>query len=110
MQPVLDYIFGWEVFSFGVGILLVAGSLLVADEFKEFTAARVCFALTAVWIVGKMFMWCYLTNDSFYTRALVTFVVVGLVGVGASEGMRLIGEREARSEKNLPQQAETKKP
>jgi hypothetical protein len=110
MHPILEYLFGWEVFPFGAGILFAAGCLLVADEFKKFTAARILFSLTAFWIIGKVLMWSYVTYDGFYTRGIITFVIFGLVGVGTSEGIRLIGQREAKADSNNMQQERPKKP
>ena len=107
MQPILDHIFGWEVFSFGVGILLVAGSQLVADEFKQYTAAKVCLYMAAAWIWGKVLMWSYLTSQGFQIRAFVAFLVFGAVGVGLSEMVRLI---KVKADTNNQQQGEPKKP
>jgi hypothetical protein len=97
MGRILEITFSWDVFAVGLSVLLFAGGLMVADEFKKFTAARVLFIWSALWIVGKVLMWSYLTNNNFYIRGLVTFVIVGLVGVGTSEGMRLIRSREIKT-------------
>ena len=55
-------------------------------------------------------MWSYLTTERFFIRALLTFVVIGLVGVGISEAMRLVGQKESTGEANVPQQAKPTPP
>jgi hypothetical protein len=110
MPRVLEYIFGWEVFSFGVGLLLVAGTLLVADEFRKYTAGRVAFYLAGAWIIGKILMWSIFTSEKFIMRGILTFLVVGLVGVGISEAARLISQKQGTAEASAPQPAEPPKP
>ena len=73
---------------------------MVADEFKKFTAARVCFIWASLWIIGRIFMWSYLTTSNANIRVLITFVAIGLVGTCTSEGMRLISAREAKIDNN----------
>ena len=97
MRVILDYIFDWLPFGFGVPILIGVGFALLADEFKAFRAARVCFYLATTWMYGKVFMWAYLTSDRFHTRAVVAFLVFGFVGVGLIEALRLTRHREINS-------------
>ncbi len=96
MRTMLDYVFGWEVFSFGVGLLLLAGSLMVSDEFKKYPAAKILFCLAAIWIFGKVLMWSFFTSEKFTVRTTIAFLVCGFVGAGLAEAMHLIGEREAK--------------
>jgi hypothetical protein len=94
MKVILEYIFDWLPFGFGVPILIGVGLAMLADEFKAFTAARGCFSLAALWIYGKVFMWAYLTSDRFQIRAVVVFLVFGFVGIGLIEALRLTRHRE----------------
>jgi len=68
MKVILDYIFDWLPFGFGVPILIATGLAMLADEFKAFTAARVCFYVATAWIYGKVLMWAYLTSDKIHVR------------------------------------------
>ena len=105
MQAILEYIFAWEVFSLGVGTLLAAAFLLVSDEFKQFKAATICLYTVAVWTFGKVLMWSYVTSDRFRTRAIVTFLVFGTVGVALTETGRLFNRRKARPDTKSSQKA-----
>ncbi len=94
MSSLLQLIFGDLVVSLGVSLLVAAGCLLVSDEFKKFSAARALFYLAAAWTCGRALMWSVFTSDSFYTRAVATFLVFGLVGVGLTEALRATNHRE----------------
>src|SRR5713226_5984595 len=94
MIAILDYIFDWLPFGLGVSILIGTGFVLLADEFKAFKAARVCFYLATAWIYGKALMWAYFTSDRFQVRGVVAFLVFGFVGMGLSEALRLTSHRE----------------
>jgi hypothetical protein len=94
MQVVLEWLFDWLVFGFGVPIIIGVGFGLLADEFKEFRAARICFYLVALWIFGKVLMWAWLSPDRFAVKAIVGFVVFGAVGVGLIGILSLTTKRE----------------
>jgi hypothetical protein len=94
MQVVLEYIFDWLPFGIGVPILIGTGFLLIAEDFREFKAARVCFYLATFWIYGKVIMWSYFTSDRFLVRAVVAILVFGFVGLGLQETLRLTRRRE----------------
>src|SRR5271155_4120163 len=94
MHVVLDWLFDWLVFGFGVPILIGVGFTLLADEFKEFKAARVCFYLAAAWVCGKALMWSWSSQDSFVLKAVVGFFVFGIVGVALIGALRLAVKRE----------------
>ncbi len=94
MRALLDLIFDWLAFGFGVPILIGVGFALLADEFKAFKAARICFYIVAAWICGKVLMWSVFSSERFSLRAIVIFVVCGVVGVGLSEVLRLTTARE----------------
>jgi hypothetical protein len=102
MHALLDLIFDWLVFGFGVPILIGVGFALLADEFKAFQAGRVCFYVAALWIVGKVLMWSVFSSDKFPLRPFVIFLVCGVVGVSLSEALRLTAKRETHDAK--PQQ------
>jgi hypothetical protein len=108
MRVILDYVFDWLPFGFGVPILIVVGFTLLADEFKAFTATRVCFYLATVWIFGKVVMWGFFTSDRFHIRAVVVFLVFGIVGIGLTEVLRLTTRRE--TDKNSPPNNQPKSP
>ncbi len=110
MRSMLDYVFGWEVFSLGVGLLLVAGSLTVSDEFKKYTAAKIFFCLAAIWIFGKILMWSFLTSEKFTVRTTIAFLACGFVGAGLAEAVRLIGQRESKADPPTTQQGKPKVP
>jgi hypothetical protein len=90
----LDLVFDWPVFGFGAPILIGVACFLVSDEVKAFKGAKACFYTAAAWVWGKVLMWAVLSNDSFRLRALVTFVVCGLVGVGLVEAIRVATKRQ----------------
>lgn len=90
----LDLAFGWPVFGAGAPTLVGVACFLVSDEIKAFRGAKVCFYVAAVWVWGKVVMWSVLSNDSFRLRALVTFLVCGVVGIGLVEGLRVVTKRE----------------
>jgi len=96
-REILDFIFGEFAVGIGVTLLIGAGFTLLADEFKAFKAARVCFYLATAWIYGKVFMWAYFTSDRFPVRAIVGFLAFGLVGVGLMEALRLTKNREVKT-------------
>ena len=108
MQPILEYVFAWEVLSLGVSLLIGATLVLVSDEFQKFQVARALFYLAAAWMVGKVLMWSYFSSERFFTRAVITFLVWGLVGVGTTEAVRLIKHRE--NETSTVEQDEKKQP
>lgn len=95
MHPILDLLFGEFAVGTGVTLLIGAGFTLLADEFKKFGAAKVCFYAAVAWTYGKVLMWGYFTHESFYIRAMAVFLVFGLVGVGLVEALRLTDHRKA---------------
>lgn len=102
MRALLDPIFDWPTFGFGVPILISVGFGLLADEFKAFKAARICFYISAAWICGKVLMWSVFSSERFLLRATVIFVVFGVVGVGLSEVLRLTTTRETSGTNPAP--------
>jgi len=94
MHVVLDSLFDWLVVGFGVPILIGVGLALLADEFKEFIAARVCFYLAAAWVCGKALMWSWSAQDRFVVKALIGFFVFGTVGVALIGLLYLTTKRE----------------
>jgi hypothetical protein len=94
MRPILDSIFNEWVVGFGVPILVSLGIGMLADEFKEYKAARWCFWVSAVWVWGKILMWSAFTSQVFSIRAVIVFFVCGLVGIGLMESLRLTSKRE----------------
>jgi hypothetical protein len=97
MRVILEYIFDWLPLGLGVAVLIGAGFTLLGDDFKLFTAARTCFCIATAWMYGKVFMWDYFTSDRFYVRAVVSFLVFGLVGISLSEVLRLTRHREKKT-------------
>lgn len=67
---------------------------MLADEFKEYKAARWCFWISAVWLWGKMLMWSVFSSEAFSIRAIIVFLVCGVVGIGLMESLRLTTKRE----------------
>src|SRR5260370_7716216 len=102
MREVLDYIFDWLPFGFGVPIIIGTGFAMLADEFKAFKAARVCFYVATAWLYGKVFMWAYLTSDRFSVRAVLPFLVFGIVGLALIQAFRLTTTRQTPPETNTP--------
>ncbi len=94
-SSLIEPLFSWEVLSVGVGVLTAAGFALLADEFKQFSAARVCFSVSAVWLFGKVVMWSIFTSAKFSIRAGLTALVCAAIGIGVVEIMRLTASREA---------------
>lgn len=95
VRAILDYIFDWLPLGLGVSVLIGVGFTMLADEFKAFTAARICFYLAAMWIFGKVLMWGYFTSESFYTRTILAFLIFGIVGAAFLESLRLASRRES---------------
>jgi hypothetical protein len=94
MHIVLDSLFDWVLVGFGVPILIGVGLGLLADEFKEFKAARICFYLAAAWVCGKVLMWSWSTQDKFVVKALIGFFIFGTVGVALIGLLHLTTKRE----------------
>lgn len=99
MKGILDQVFDWLPFGIGVSILIGVGLAMLADEFKSFNAARVCFYVSALYAYGKILMWALFTAERFFVRATLTFLVFGVVGVGLIEALRLTTLREATTTK-----------
>src|SRR2546430_10520825 len=95
MPAVLDLLFNEWLVGFGVPILIGAGFTLLADEFKEFKAAKTCFIIAAAWAYVKVIMWGLTTPESFKIRVLVFAVVGAVVTVGLGEALRLTSRRQA---------------
>jgi hypothetical protein len=95
MRNILDQIFDSLPFGIGVPILIGVGLTMLADEFKLFNAARVCFYLSVVWAYGKVLMWACFTSERFVIRAILAFLVCGAVGVCLIEALRLTTYRES---------------
>ena len=95
MRPVLDFLFGDFAVGTGVALFIGAGFTLLADEFKKFGAAKICFYIAVAWVYGKVLMWGFFTHESFYIRVTSVFLVFGLVGVGLVEALRLANARKA---------------
>jgi hypothetical protein len=55
VRSVLEIVFD-DWFALCVPILIGAGFALPADEYKEYSAARICFWAAAVWVWGKALM------------------------------------------------------
>jgi hypothetical protein len=91
---IFHLLFNEWVVAFGAGTLLAIGSLMVADEFKKFPAARICFIIATIWVYGGMLMWSVFTSQPLYARVFVTFLVFGIVGVMLTEGLRAVNQRE----------------
>jgi hypothetical protein len=89
-----DFLFNEWVVGLGVPILIGLGFTLLADEFKEYRAARVCFWASALWACGKVIMWSAFAVNNFWGRAAAVFIVCGLASVGLSEALRLTTRRE----------------
>jgi hypothetical protein len=94
MQVVLEWLFDWLLVSIVVPTLIGVGLTLLADEFKQFRAARVCFYLATAWIFGKALMWSWSTQDRFLAKALIGFFVFGIVGVALIGVLHLTANRE----------------
>jgi len=94
MPVLLDLLFNEWLVGFGVPILVGIGLSLLADEFKEFTAARICFIFATLWAYGKMIMWGFTTPESFKVRALVIALVSASVAIGLVEALRLTTRRQ----------------
>jgi len=101
-RVILGFIFGDFAVGIGATLLIGAGFTLLADEFKAFKAARICFYLATAWIYGKVFMWAYFTSERFVVRATLAFLVCGVVGVSLIEALRLTTHREATAERPGP--------
>ena len=98
MHALLEILFNEWLVGFGVPILIGVGFTLLADEFKEYGAARWGFSISALWMCGKALMWSVFASDSFPVRAVIVFVVFGVVGIGLMEVLRLTDKRERQEE------------
>jgi hypothetical protein len=94
MHVALEWLFDWVLVTFVVSILIGAGFTLLADEFKEFKAAKACFYLAAAWLCGKTLMWSSTTQDRFVVKALIGFFLFGTVGVALIGALHLTTNRE----------------
>jgi hypothetical protein len=91
---ILDFILNDWMVGFGVPILVGLGFQMLADEFKEYKAARFCFCVSAFWLWGKTIMWSVSSSQNFSIRAVIVFLVCGLVGIGLMESLRLTSKRK----------------
>jgi Leucine-rich repeat (LRR) protein len=96
MYTLSETVFNEWLVGFCVPILIGAGFALLSDEFKEYTGARLCFWLSAIWMYGKVLMWSALSSEGFWTRAVIVFLVCGFVGIGLMQVLRLTAKREQR--------------
>jgi hypothetical protein len=94
----LDSILNEWLVGFGVPIIIGVAFTLLADEFKEYKAARWCFSISAVWLCGKVLMWSVLSSQNFGVRAISVFLAFGMVGIGLMESLRLTSKRERLAE------------
>jgi hypothetical protein len=94
VRLILDFILNEWVVGFGVPILVGLGIAMLADEFKEYKAARWCFWVSTVWLWGKILMWSVFSSQVFAIRAVIVFFVCGVVGIGLMESLRLTSKRE----------------
>lgn len=94
MHVVLEWLFDWVLVAFVVSIFIGAAFTLLADEFKEFKAAKACFYLAAAWLCGKTLMWSSTTQDRFVVKALIGFFLFGTVGVALIGALHLTTKRE----------------
>jgi hypothetical protein len=93
MSPLLNVIFSDLAMGLGFSLLATAGCLLLSDEFRKFKAAKAFFWLAAMWIAGRIIMWSVFTSESFVTRAIVTFIACGILGIGLAESLRATNNR-----------------
>jgi hypothetical protein len=77
MQALLEILFNEWLVGFGVPILIGVGFTLLADEFKEYGAARWCFSVSAVWMCGKVLMWSVFPRKKFPALCWVSVVPPG---------------------------------
>jgi hypothetical protein len=97
----LDFLFNDWLVGFGVPILIGVGFALLADEFKEYTAARWCFVVSAVWICGKVITWLVFSTQPLHTRVVIAFLVCGLAGVSLMGAFRLTAKREQSTSRRI---------
>jgi len=98
VRPILDSILNEWAVGFGAPILVSLGVGMLADEFKEYKAARWCFWVSAVWLWGKVLMWSVFSSQVFSIRAISVLLVCGVVGIGLMESLRLTSKRERLTE------------
>jgi Leucine-rich repeat (LRR) protein len=90
----MEIVFNEWVIGFCVPILIGAAFTLLADEFREYKAARVCFWSAAILVGGKAIMWSVFSSEVFSIRAVAVFFICGIVGIGLMESLRLTTRRE----------------
>jgi len=96
----------WLVWIAGAGIGVGVGVMSMAPP--DFYVARSAFSIAALCLLLKTAHWLVTTNAPLSSRAIGAFVVLGLLGVGWSEGLRWIGARElAAQSSNVSRVAET---
>jgi Leucine-rich repeat (LRR) protein len=94
VQSALQIVFNEWLVAFCVPILIGAAFTLLADEFKEYRAARICFWSAAILVWGKALMWSVFTSEVFAIRAVAVFLICGIVGTALMESLRLTTRRE----------------
>src|SRR5271156_2337239 len=99
MFDFLQLIFSESLFYFLVGTAFTVGCLMLTDEFKKFSIAKMFFITTVILLLGKVTMWTVLTNEKIAVRFVVTFIAFGIIGTGFAEAMRRTNQM-ARSNVN----------
>jgi hypothetical protein len=96
-------LFCWGVLGWIIGTLLAVAAILLV--FDQYTGANVCFIATAAFLLCKITHVVAISNDAFLQRAVFTFVLFGLVGIGITEAVRGVNRWARRRELPAPSQA-----
>jgi hypothetical protein len=70
----------WDVLAYTTGVLLGIGGLVLV--FDQYAAANVCFILTALLVLAKVFYLAITAADPWWHRLLFAFLLGGIVVVG----------------------------
>jgi hypothetical protein len=100
LLPMLEWLFGWEVTSVLVAILIgIAFAVLALSDFK---IARVFFILAAFDAFGGVAMWGAKSNLGLFSKGLIIFVGGGIICVLLSLALNYVGIKESVSKTSPP--------
>ncbi len=99
----LQAILGWPVLGAIVLLLVATGFAVLSMTPPRYRIAEVCYCIAALILLVKFGWWAVVTQSQRVERALVSFVVFGVVGLLWVEAMRWVESMAVSPKPGLPQ-------
>ena len=90
-----ETLLGWDVIGWVIAFLIPGGLGVLA--LNEFWAAKCCFALSAIVLGSKTFMWGVTTNQPIEMRSIIIVAAFGIIGLATVESFRWIDRKQMAS-------------